>query len=99
MLAQPLLPESRRSREIGNGLQRERQGHCLQDGQSGDADNEARARARQTLVLGEGFVDTPVPAEVTRPFPIAELTLFMSELTSSGPIYTVISQVPFRGQD
>jgi 2'-5' RNA ligase len=57
----------------------------------------ARARTRQALVLERGFFETAVPAEVSRPFPVDQLTLFLSELTSAGPIYSVISQMPLCG--
>ena len=54
----------------------------------------ARARTRQPLVFERGLLETQVPAEVTRPFPVAQLTLFGSELTAAGPVYTTLSQVP-----
>jgi 2'-5' RNA ligase len=58
----------------------------------------ARARGRAGLATREDFFETLVPPDAAQSFRAESLVLYMSELTRTGPIYSVISRMPFGSQ-
>ena len=55
----------------------------------------ARARARAGLATRRDFFETLVPPDAAHSFRAESLVLYMSELTRTGPIYSVMSRMPF----